>query len=444
VGSATDTRLGAFLNPKNLGLPHIRKLDLYLADVADKCNQQQQANFAIRMILELLPENILEKFSWHPWSPFSGDNLVLLYRKQKRMTWMESIALDREVVAELQKVPDLDKVFENVRKIGLYPDSREVLDFCHFLLKNTANKTLEKVTLHASFDEIEPTIPERELHDSSTGPGLITSTMFAHMQPFAKCTPIALKEITLQKLKLRYAADTYCKIIDFRSVQSIRIFACSGADALFAELSKSTKLPTKLETLEVKHDDNPDNDGLGALDGFMCLVSGIKILSLDLTSSRSLPAAAGIIRHSKTLKQLNVHASLGSDSCDEELVYDYASFSQICHECPLLEQLSVAFPSVSVIRSKNESFIDFETCLSNLPQLVTLNITTWPTNSPSSTRLPLNIYEHLLANLAQQGFERSSNCAKEDNRSSKLAIIAFGSSDKVYDREDSKNQIICK
>jgi hypothetical protein len=27
-------------------------------------------------------------------------------------------------------------------------------------------------------------------------------------------------------------------------------------------------------------------------------------------------------------------------------------------------------------------------------------------------------------------------------RESKLAIIAFGSSDKVYDREDSKNQII--
>jgi hypothetical protein len=407
----------------------------------DKCNQLQQANFAIRMILELLPENILEKFSWHPWSPFSGDNLVLLYKKQKRMKWMESIAMDREVVEELQKLPDLDKVFENVRKIGLYPDSREVLDFCHFLLKNTAGRALEKVTLHASFDEIEPIIPERELHDTSTGPGLITSTMFAHMQPFAKCTPIVLKEITLQKLKLRYAAETYCKLIDFRSVKSIRVFGCSGADALFAELSKSTKLPVKLEKLEFKHD---DNNGLGALDGFMCLVSGIRILSLDITSSKSLPASAGIIRHGKTLKQLIVHASTGSDSCDEELVYDYTSFSQICQDCPLVEQLSVAFPSVSVIRSKNESFINFETCLGSLPQLVTLNITTWPTNSPSSTRLPRKIYEHLLANLAQQGFERSANYAKEHNRSSKLAIVAFGSSDKVYDREDSRNQIICE
>jgi hypothetical protein len=44
--------------------------------------------------------------------------------------------------------------------------------------------------------------------------------------------------------------------------------------------------------------------------------------------------------------------------------------------------------------------------------------------------------------MAQQGFERSVDHAVLQNRSSKLAIIAFGSSDKVYDREDSQNQII--
>lgn len=336
----------------------MRKLDLYLAETLDKCNQQQQANFAIRMILELLPENILEKFSWHPWSPFSGDNLVLLYKKQKRMKWLEGIALDKDVLSELQSIPDFEKVFENVRKLGLYPDSREVLDYCHMLLKNSPK--VEKITLHASFEENDSPIPNRELNDSSTGPGLITSTMFNHLQPFSKCTPITLKEITLQKINLRYAANTYCKLVDFRSVKSIRIFNCAGADALFAELSKSTMLPDKLETLEFKHDDNHENDGLGALDGFMCLVSGIKVLTIDLTFAKSLPASAGIVRHGKTIKQLNVHASRNPDDCDDELVYDYSSFSQICKECPLLEQVSVAFPPVSVIRSKQDSFINFE------------------------------------------------------------------------------------
>jgi hypothetical protein len=285
VGSPSDTKLGAFLNPKNIGLKHVRKLDLYLADVLDKCNQLTQANFAIRMILELLPENILEKFSWHPWSPFSGDNLVLLYKKQKRMKWLEGISLDRDVTAEIQKIPDFDKVFENTKKLGLYPDNREVLNFCHMLVERS--QKLDKITLHASFEDGDSMIPNRELNDSSTGPGLITSTLFSHMQPFAKCTPLGLKEITLQKINLRYAADTYCKVINFRTVKAIRIFGCAGADALFAELSKSTMLPDKLETLEFKHDDNIENDGLGALDGFLVLVSGVKVLTIDVTFAKT-------------------------------------------------------------------------------------------------------------------------------------------------------------
>ncbi|KAF2115469.1 hypothetical protein BDV96DRAFT_80266 [Lophiotrema nucula] len=440
VGSPNDTKLAAFLNAKNIGLQYVRKLDLYLADVPDKCNQVQQANFAIRMILELLPENILEKFSWHPWSPFSGENLLLLYKKQKRMKWLEGIALDKDVLEELKKIPDFDKVFENARTLGLYPDCREVLDFCHMLVEKSPK--VEKITLHASFEESESPISSRELNDTSTAPGLITRTMFSHMLPFSKCTPLALKEITLQKISLRYAASTYCKLIDFRSVKSIRIFACAGADALFAELSRSTMLPDKLETLEFKHDDNPENDGLEALDGFLVLATGIKVLTVDLSYVKSLPAAAGIVRHSRTLKQLNVHASSMPDDCDEEHVYDYASFSQICKECPNVEQISVAFPNVSLVRSKNDSFINFENCLGELAHLVTLNISTWPNNSPSSTKLPRKIYEHLLMGMAQQGFERSIKHAQESKRASKLAIIAFGCSDKVYDREDSSNQII--
>ncbi|KAF9696841.1 hypothetical protein EKO04_005300 [Ascochyta lentis] len=440
VGSSKDTRLGAFLNPKNIGLPHIRKLDLYLTDVLDKCNQIHQANFAVRMILELLPENILEKFSWHPWSPFSADNLVLLYKKQKRLKWAESIALDRNVLDELQKIPGFKQQFANVRKIGLYPDSQEVLEYCHFILKHTSN--LDKITLHASFEDSDVPIPDRELNDSSTGPGLITSTIFSHMQPFAKCTPLALKEITLQKLGLRYAAETYCKIIDFRTVKSIRTFSCTGTDALFAELSKSTKLPQKLETLEVKLTDNPENDSLGALDGFLCLVSGIKVLTLDYSSVNTLPASAGIVRHGKTLKQLSIHASRAPEECDGELVYDYTSFSQICKDCSLLEQLSVAFPNVSVVRPKSEGFVNFENCLGDLSNLVTLNVTTWPTTRPLSSKLPRKIYEHLLAGLAQQGFETSTKHAKAQGRNSRLAIVAFGASDRVYDREDSENHII--
>ena len=40
VGSPNDTKLSAFMNPKNLGLKHLRTLDLYLAEIRDKCYNQ--------------------------------------------------------------------------------------------------------------------------------------------------------------------------------------------------------------------------------------------------------------------------------------------------------------------------------------------------------------------------------------------------------------------
>lgn len=62
LGSPNDTRLSAFLNPGNKGLRHIKQIRLYLANIRDRCNQKNQANFATRMLLEFLPENVLEEF----------------------------------------------------------------------------------------------------------------------------------------------------------------------------------------------------------------------------------------------------------------------------------------------------------------------------------------------------------------------------------------------
>jgi hypothetical protein len=457
LGSPLDNRLGSMLNPRNIGLPYIRKLDLYLASVLDACNQVQQAMFACRILLELLPENILEKFSWHPWATFSMDNLQLLYRKQKRLQWLEGIALDRDPMPELEKMQNVESIFSETRRLGLYPDNREVLNFCGWLLKNSPK--VEKITLHTNFDDElgEPTIPYRELNDTAAGPGLVTRTIFGHMAPFTNCKPMALKDLCLQKVNLRYAADTYCRVIDFTTIKSLKIFLCSGADTLFAEMSKSSKLPEKLEILEFKHDDNAEGDAMTALDAFLPLVTGIKELTLDIWKSKVLPSPSGITRHGKTLLALNVHG--GGESCeDDELVYDLEHFQQICKGCPNLEQLSAAFPTTSLIRSSSEDFDAFQVgefdqrhptqskhvqaALGDLPNLVTLNITTWPNNSPSSSRLPRKVYDHLLQGMAQQGFERSISHAKSNDRSSKLNIIAFGASDKVCDREDSSKIVI--
>lgn len=62
LGSVNDNFMPALLNPRNIGLKHIRQIRLYLAHKSDTCNQEQQATFATRMLLEFLPENILEDF----------------------------------------------------------------------------------------------------------------------------------------------------------------------------------------------------------------------------------------------------------------------------------------------------------------------------------------------------------------------------------------------
>ena len=62
LGSPNDSRLSGFLSPNNIGLKHVRQIRLYLANVRDRCNQRNQANFATRMILEFLPRDILDDF----------------------------------------------------------------------------------------------------------------------------------------------------------------------------------------------------------------------------------------------------------------------------------------------------------------------------------------------------------------------------------------------
>ncbi|KAK5115176.1 hypothetical protein LTR85_009934 [Meristemomyces frigidus] len=482
LGSPNDTRLSAFLNPNNKGLKHIRQIRLYLANVRDRCNQKQQANFATRMLLEFLPEDVLEEFRWDdawcPWEPFSTDNLLVLYKKQRRMKWLEVMDLDREVLPELKKNPKMQTdLFSHARKLALYPENRETLDLCHFFVEKTT-AVLEELIIHANFDAHDPrdhspavlnSIDSRELNDSATTPGLISRTIFSHMAPFEKCTPFKnLKSLRLHRVSLRYCADTWCKFVDFTNIQQLRLYQCSGADSLFGQLCKSSNLPKQLKVLEIQHKDNAENEALIALDGFLCLVSGIKDLVIDMEHVKSLPAAAGIARHGKTLELLNVHCSqecvhVTTSDCDaEELVWDGEEFEKICKACTGLEQMSCAWPQTSLIRSPSDEWKAFETsALGNLKGMVTLHISTFPTNKPSTQLLPRTVYEQLLQGLAQRVFEIAKNGAPKaadtptpdpstetasepatETTPSKLHLLGFGISDKIYEREDSKNQLL--
>ena len=394
------------------------------------------------------------------------------------MKWLEVMDLDRDFLPELKENEKMQKeIFENARKLALYPENRDTLRLCHFYVKKTT-EVLEELIIHTNFHESpDPRDPSphgdfietRELNDSATAPGLLTSCIFGHMMPFESCEPFKnLKSLRLHRVSLRYCADTWCKVIDFNKIECLRIYQCTGADSLFGELSKARNLPRQLRVLEFQHKDNAENEALLALDGFLCLVSGIRDLVIDLEHVKTLPAPAGIARHGKTLELLNVH---GSHECStfsitsapddmEELVWDTEDFEKICKACTSLEQLSCAWPQTSLIRSPSDEWKSFERACTNLKDLVTLHISTWPNNKPSTQLLPRTVYEHLLQGLAQRGFEMaasglqlnsyaitdddtsSNTSAETSTKASKLRLIAFGISDKIYEREDSKNQIL--
>ena len=518
LGSDNDNRLSSFLRPGNKGLKHIRQLRLYLAETTDRCNQERQAQFATRMILEFLPEDILEEFrcvsklgiaqdtqdqrgadewgiptrqrrgadansyhrnSWCPWKAFSAETLLLLYKRQRKMRWLEVMDLDRDVLPDLKKaVKTTSTMFQNTRKLALYPENRDTLNLSGYFLEKCKDK-VEELIVHCNFSDLGGSnVPNnRELNDSATEPGLLSRTIFASMMPFEKCEPLKnLTSLRLHRISLRHCADTWCKFINFQQLEHLRLYHCAGADTLLGQLSKSSNLPKTLKVLELQHRDNSDNEALLALDGFLCLVSGLRDMVIDLENTKALPAAAGIVRHGKTLELLSVHCagsdnhsttSITSDTETEELVWDAEDFEKICKACKDLEQLSCAWPSTSLIRKPSSEWRHYETCVLELRNMVTLHITTWPTNKPSTQLLPREVYETLLRTLAQRMFEFAVNGKKatsntgadssdeEDNaaestaqdsdnlvRPSKLRLIAFGTSDRIYEREDSKNQII--
>lgn len=492
IGCNQDGRLTALFSPRNIGVQHIRSIHLYLADEhdRDKRNMVEQAHLVTRMILELLPEDILERFSWCPWKPFKVDNLLLLYKRQRNLKNLEVIRLDRDFTPVLEKDEKLQaNVFKSAKRLFLYPEDRASISLSGLFVKKAAAQ-LEELTIHANFrdghdpfDELVAGGPEyidpRELNDSSREPGLLTRTIFGHQLPFDKCEPFSnLTSLSLHRVNVRQAAETWCRVIEFKKIEHLHLYQCTGADALLDQLCKAAHLPKQLKAFSLQHIDNTENETVLALDGFLCLVSGIRDLIIDVIHAKDLPAVAGIARHGKTLETLNVHAWREHSSVrpptpppppatlpsGDEIVYKPQDLETICNACKSLTQLSVGYLPYSIVRPLSGEMHLFEfTILSRLKHLVTLNISSWPTNNTSGSHLPRNVYETLLQAVALRIFNLAAYWAgqppealttnapipvslplewKFDTRSTpKLRLVSFGISDRIYERQDPKTQI---
>ena len=178
--------------------------------------------------------------SWQNWEPLSVDNWILLCKKQRRLHDIEIGPTDRPLAPVLEKEIDLlASSFENVDSLNLYPDKLDRLLACQKLLK--AKPKVSKLFLTSGFQYVGETIPD-DLHDTSTRPGLFTRTMFRHMLPFESCTPMVLKSVSFDSIELRYAADTYMKIMNFHLLEDLEIHESVKTSEMISRIETDIKI----------------------------------------------------------------------------------------------------------------------------------------------------------------------------------------------------------
>ena len=224
VGGPNDSKVINLLNPKNPGLPYIRNVDFELDDLETdaeascwtsdgfeeddgekfpevKAGISQQGNLMTRLLLEMLPPNIL-RWACFGVHPVSRDNWALLCKRQKLMEVEGIYDVDLPWMPLLDQHPGIPTGLSNLKVLQLKPYSLDSLQACQKFL--VAHPKIEGIILVNDFRGGDNT----SLMDSSTQPGLISTTLFSHMMPFRTCIPLNLKYLELHDITVRYSSDT--------------------------------------------------------------------------------------------------------------------------------------------------------------------------------------------------------------------------------------------
>ncbi|KAI9822149.1 MAG: hypothetical protein M1832_003152 [Thelocarpon impressellum] len=392
------------------------------------------AHFTVRILLELLPENVLEKFRWTSYDDFSVDNFLLLCKKQRKLLCIEVGPMDRHLLGALDKQPEVLKGLEQLHALDLYPDTMDCLETCAKMMECTP--ALDELWIESGFpphrdysdsdddDDDDEESPSYE--DESNKPGLITTTLFRSRVPFLKCEPMALKYLALGKINLRWASQTYMRTIQFQNLEELEVRSCPGSDALFSELTKPAKAPTKLQTLNFVHADDSRHYALSALENFLRSISSLRKLYICFVGAQPLPKMDSICKQGENLRVLILHSSkFGLHS--RPFTYSQDSIQKLCKECPRLQQLAIGCPPTGILDAQvSVSFDRHMRSMLELRELATLAITSLPERPPMYASLAADVYVHELQRLAQWVLETKLERAREDGAMSKLRVIAFG------------------
>jgi hypothetical protein len=271
----------------------------------------------------------------------------------------------------LDRNPNLIKNLKRLHSLDLYPNNLDCLQACHRIIVDTP--ALDELWIEAGFDGTSPGDASDDTWDDlSNKPGITTSTLFRHLRPFTSCsTPMRLKFLALYKLNIRWVAQTYMRVIDFPHLTELEVRSCAGADAIFAEMAKPAKRPTRLEDLTFVHagDDRNPQYVQSALDNFLTVVSSLRKLCVVYGDANVLPKIDGVCNQAAGLQHLVVH-SYDHNMLGQGHVYSKDDFARLCRECTHLQQLIIACPPLKVLESGlGEPFKNYLVCLPLPPKL---------------------------------------------------------------------------
>ncbi|KAL9052753.1 MAG: hypothetical protein Q9206_004194 [Seirophora lacunosa] len=457
--NGVDEKILKMLDSNNRGLSYIR--ELVLEDNAELDRKPKTSNNypEVRILVYLLPKNILQSFAWNSWHPLPSGVYRELFSRQRSLTELElnysEVSIDDLVGnGPASLLGHLNAIY----RLRIMPGPREAFPqaACDLMKQHQEIKQLTLDMSHNAKASQENNLPL----DSG-----ILQKLFANMKPSTTC----LRVLDLTNVNLRGHHDAFFTALNFQNLRELMIVSCQGLeDFLLALNNTAVERPslclTRFGIYQSREWLGPNYfigsggdmempDLAKELDIFLATtISPLRELWVCLRGFDRLPDVACITPHGTTLEWLflDVRTLKGAPAA----IYPLAQWQKLYSNLEVVHQLDTAYPPIvaDCDMGSHRSFSDHMRATVNIPSLKALGITDWPypvgcdfTDQPYKWHVEVKteVYYQLLAALANDilahkdvptpAFEGPSSVLGQkrqltasDKDCHRLSIITFG------------------
>ena len=350
-----QSKVMAMLTRENPGLHHIREVRLSACFHEDQCSAGYQW---LEVFINMVPKDILERFSWDTPRALPTRITYLLWRRQTKLQHIELFAEyhpqddtpDQEEPNLLAYLNHHD--MSSVTEVRIVPDCIAAALTCCAALKGRAIRTL-------IVDARRWTVGD-DYQDEITGDIVdpLTSHLFSHI----KSTPAlfgplsSLTDLRLSDVDFRYAKQTWFQYLDLAKLKHLKLEYCKNMDYFLSELSHSAH-PPWLESLVLVYELNTNDDRTieNLEDLLMYPKKTLSKLHLCLRNAHQMPRVNALRCHAATLKELSLDITSRSSTA---LYYDDSELANLLDVCDAakLKRLGLHLPPADF------EYLDFGYC----------------------------------------------------------------------------------